>query len=77
MSKLFVGCLAVLSIMTMGNAQAAQQVKVECMKRLSDGDVHADVSKYPAFTSGFKVISFKANRKSSEWSYGSCVLAPR
>lgn len=61
----------------MDSAYAAQQVKVECWKRLSDGDVHAETSKYPAFNAGFKVLSFRANRKDAEWSYGSCVLAPR
>lgn len=58
-------------------AYAASQAKVECWKRLSDGDVHAETSKYPQFSSGFKVLSFKANRKDAEWSYGTCVLAPR
>lgn len=58
-------------------AYAASQAKVECWKRLSDGDVDADTSKYPQFSSGLKVISFKANRKDAEWSYGTCVLAPR
>lgn len=64
-------------VVTASSAHAAHQVKVECWKRLSDGDVHADTSKYPAFNAGFKVLSFKANRKDAEWSYGSCVLAPR
>ncbi|TXM95227.1 hypothetical protein FV223_01645 [Methylobacterium sp. WL116] len=63
--------------MIFGPAYAASQVKVECWKRLSDGDVHAETSKYPQFSSGFKVMSFKSNRKDAEWSFGTCVLAPR
>ena len=69
--------LGVALAMAAASAQAAKGVKVECWKRLSDGDVHADTSKHPEFNSGFKVLRYKADRKDAEWSYGSCVLAPR
>lgn len=75
-SRLFLGAV-VTTAMISGSAYAASQAKVECWKRLSDGDVHADTSKFPQFSSGFKVLSFKATRKDTEWSYGTCVLAAR
>lgn len=68
---------AICTAMIAGPASAASHAKVECWKRLSDGDVHAETSKYPQFSSGFKVLSFKANRKDAEWSYGTCILVPR
>lgn len=67
----------IVTAMIPGSVSAASNAKVECWKRLRDGDVHAETGKYPQFSSGFKVLSFKANRKDSEWSYGTCILAPR
>lgn len=67
----------ICAAMFCGQVDSASQANVECWKRLSDGDVHADTGKFPKLSSGFKVLSFKANRKDAEWIYGTCVLAPR
>lgn len=64
-------------VMMLGSAHAAQRVKVDCWKRLRDGDIHVDTTKHPELNSGFKVLSYKANRKTDEWSYGSCVVVAR
>jgi hypothetical protein len=61
-------------VLSRGEARAATPIQTNCQKNLSDGRILVVDGRVLPENSRFKILSYRAVRQDSGWSYGPCTL---